>query len=361
MAIKNIYGNFFEEKNILVTGHTGFIGSWISIWLIELGANVTGYALSPLTENDNFVVTNLRNKMDSIIGDVRNYDDLKKVFKKSKPEIVFHLAAQPIVLKSYNSPKETYDINIGGTVNVFENFRKCDSSRLLINCTTDKCYENKEFLEGYKEDDRLGGYDPYSSSKACSELITSAYRRSFFSKKSILINKKVSSVRSGNVIGGGDWQEDRLIPDCMRAIMKNEDIIIRSPNAIRPWLYVLESIRGFLDLTKKMGESEENFTGAWNFGINKKFVFKVEDIINKIIHYLGRGNFQIKTQPNCNKLHETTSLLLDCTKAKNLLGWKPELDIEKVVKFTCDWYMQKNVDYDFDVKQIKAYLELIKK
>jgi len=234
MVIKNIFGNFFEEKNILVTGHTGFIGSWLSIWLIELGAKVTGYALSPLTENDNFVVTNLSNKMDNIIGDIRNYDDLKKVFKKSKPEIVFHLAAQPIVRKSYRSPKETYDINIGGTVNVFENFRKCNSSTLLINCTTDKCYENKEFLEGYKEDDRLGGYDPYSSSKACSELITSAYRRSFFSKDSIQINKKVSSVRSGNVIGGGDWQEDRLIPDCMRAILKNEDIVIRNPKAIRP-------------------------------------------------------------------------------------------------------------------------------
>ena len=361
MVIENISGNFFEEKNILVTGHTGFIGSWLSIWLIELGANVTGYALSPLTKNDNFVVTNLSNKMDSNIGDIRNYDDLKKVYKKTKPEIVFHLAAQPIVRKSYRSPKETFDINIGGTVNVFENYRKCDSSTLLINFTTDKCYENKEFIGGYKENDRLGGYDPYSSSKACSELITSAYRRSFFSKISNQMNKKVSSVRSGNVIGGGDWQEDRLIPDCMRAIMRNEDIIIRNPNAIRPWLYILESIRGILDLTKKMGDSEEKFAGAWNFGIDKKYVFNVEDIIKKIIHYLGKGNFQVKTQPIQKNLHETTLLLLDCAKAKNLLGWKPELDIEEVLKFTCDWYMQENIDYDFDVNQIKAYLKSIKK
>lgn len=361
MAIKNIFGNFFEDRNILVTGHTGFIGSWFSIWLIELGANLTGYALSPLTENDNFVVTNLSNKMDSIIGDIRNYDNLKKVFKEIKPEIVFHLAAQPIVRKSYRTPKETYDINIGGTVNVFENFRKCNSSRLLINCTTDKCYENKEFLDGYKEDDRLGGYDPYSSSKACSELITSAYRRSFFNKDSNQINKKVSSVRSGNVIGGGDWQEDRLIPDCMRSIMKDEDLIIRNPKAIRPWLYVLESIRGFLYLTKKMGESEENYDGAWNFGINITSMLNVEDIVSRIIHYLGRGNFQVKIPPSSNIMHETNLLLLDCTKAKNFLSWKPELNIEEVVKLTCDWYMQENVDYDFDVKQIKTYMDLIKK
>ena len=360
MVINSIFGNFFEEKNILVTGHTGFIGSWLSIWLLELGANITGYALSPLTENDNFVVSNLSNKMESIIGDIRNYDNLKKVFKKCKPEIVFHLAAQPIVRKSYRAPKETYDINIGGTVNVFENFRKSDFSTLLINCTTDKCYENKEFSDGYKEDDRLGGYDPYSSSKACSELITSAYRRSFFSKDSNHINKKVCSVRSGNVIGGGDWQEDRLIPGCMRAILKNEDILIRNPRAVRPWLYVLETIRGFLGLTKNLGESEENFTGAWNFGINKKFVLTVEDLVKMIIQYLGRGHFHVKVPPNSDTLHETTLLLLDCTKAKNLLGWTPELDIEKAVKFTCDWYMQENVDYDFDISQIKDYLELIK-
>ncbi len=360
MVIKNIFGNFFEEKNILVTGHTGFIGSWLSIWLIELGANITGFALSPLTENDNFVVTNLSNKMDSISGDIRNYDNLKKVFKKTKPEIVFHLAAQPIVRRSYRSPKETYDINVGGTVNVFENFRKCDSSMFLINFTTDKCYENQEFLEGYKEDDRLGGLDPYSSSKACSELITSAYRRSFFSKDSIQIKKKASSVRSGNVIGGGDWQEDRLIPDCMRAIMKNEDIIIRNPKAVRPWLYILEIIRGLLVLTKKMGECEEDYSGAWNFGIDKKNVIQVEDIVKKIINYLSKGKFKIQSSPDADNFHESTLLFLDCTKAKDLLGWYPKLDIDKTIEFTCDWYMQENPNYDINVKMIKDYMEFVK-
>lgn len=361
MGIKDIFGEFFKGKNILVTGHTGFIGSWLSIWLNELGANVFGYALPPLTENDNFVTTNLKNMMESIIGDIRNYENLNKAFKKSQPEIVFHLAAQPIVRKSYKFPKETYDINIGGTINVFENFRKCDFSKLLINFTTDKCYENQEHLEGFKEGDRLGGWDPYSSSKACSELITSGYRRSFFNTNSIQTDKKVSSIRSGNVIGGGDWQEDRLIPDCIRAIMKNEDIIIRNPKAIRPWLYILEPIRGFLDLTKRMGVSEEDFAGAWNFGNDKNFVFNVEDVVNKIINFYGKGAFRVEPPNDNEKMHEFTFLLLDCTKARNLLGWKPELDIDKTIEFTCDWYKEENHNYDYDVSLINAYLELIKK
>ena len=220
MGMKSLFGNFFAGKTVLLTGHTGFIGSWIAIWLNELNANVIGYALPPHTKDDNFVVTHLENKITSIIADIRDVDKLNSVFEEYNPDIIFHLAAQPIVRKSYQIPKETYDINVGGTVNILEGFRNHESSRILINVTTDKVYENRELICGYRENEPLGGYDPYSSSKACSDLITSAYSQSFFNLDPSQTKKMVASVRSGNVIGGGDWQEDRLIPDCMRSIKK---------------------------------------------------------------------------------------------------------------------------------------------
>ncbi|MFX1311125.1 MAG: CDP-glucose 4,6-dehydratase [Promethearchaeota archaeon] len=352
--MKKLFENFFEDKKIFITGHTGFIGSWLAIWLNELGAKIVGYSLPPLTERDNFVVSNLEKEMISFTGDIRNYDKINKAFKKYQFDIIFHLAAQPIVRKSYLIPKETYDVNVGGTVNVFEIFRKSTSCKILINATTDKCYENQEKESGYVEGDRLGGYDPYSSSKACSELITTAYRNSFFNK-----DRKVSSVRIGNVIGGGDWQEDRLIPDCMRAILNDEEIVIRNPKSIRPWQYVLEPIRGFLSLTKCMGEGNSRYSGAWNFGPDKNSIFTVEEIINKILKYIGKGNYTCLSNQKDNQFHETKVLLLDSSKSAEYLKWEPKLKIQDTIQFVCDWYMEENISYDYNVNQIKNYIEKI--
>lgn len=355
--MKELFRNFFEDKNVLLTGHTGFIGSWLAICLIESGSNVIGYALPPLTKNDNFELTNLQDHLINNIGDIRDYPKLLKIIKNNKPEIILHLAAQPIVRKSYSIPKETYDVNVGGTVNVFEAFRKTQSCRLLINFTTDKCYENKEILRGYNENDRLGGYDPYSSSKACSELITAAYRRSFFKD---IEEKIVSSIRCGNVIGGGDWQEDRLIPDIMRAVKENQEIKIRNPDCVRPWQYVLEPIRGISILILKMWDLDYTYSGAWNLGSNKDLVFSVKDIVEKIITYMGKGVYNELSDNQSDTLHESKILLLDSSKAEKLLGWKQILAIDETIKLLCDWYLEDNVNYDFDVNQINNYFKIVK-
>ena len=361
MGLNNtIFGNFFKDKTVFITGHTGFCGSWMCILLNELGANVIGYALPPYTERDNFVVTNLKEKITSIIGDIRDFEKLNEAVKQNKPDIILHLAAQPIVRKSYSVPKETYDVNIGGTVNLFEVFRNNESSNVLINVTTDKVYENKEWIWGYRENDRLGGFDPYSSSKACSDLITQAYSRSFFNLEGVNSKKIVAAARSGNVIGGGDWQEDRLIPDCMRAIEKSEEICVRNPESIRPWQFVLESIRGYLMLAMKMWVGNKMFSGAWNFGPDNNCIFCVNDIVEKIVKYMGKGEYRCLMPEECDNLHETKVLMLDNNKSFRYLGWEPVLGIDDTLKFLCDWYMEKDITYDFDVKQIETYLKLIK-
>ncbi|MHA1723524.1 MAG: CDP-glucose 4,6-dehydratase [Promethearchaeota archaeon] len=356
MGLVSELKDFFRDKKVLITGHTGFMGSWLAIWLNELNANVIGYALPPYTENDNFIVTNLETKIQHFIGDVRDYDKLKEIFLKYKPQIIFHLAAQPIVRKSYRIPKETYDINVGGTVNVFEAFRKTEDSKILINITTDKCYENQEWIWGYRENDKLGGHDPYSSSKACSELITSSYQRSFFKLKNY--SKMVSSARSGNVIGGGDWQEDRLVPDFFRAIKSNVSLKIRNPKSIRPWQHVLEPIRGYLLLARKMWDGNEKYASAWNFGPNKNSIFTVEEVIKELIKYSGRGSY-VYSQENSDELHESQILMLDCMKAYRYLKWSPVLSMEDTIKLVCEWYMENEIDYDFDVKQINQYLKKV--
>jgi len=353
--MEKTFGNFFEDKTILITGHTGFIGSWLSVLLIELGANIIGYALPPLTDQDNFVVTNLKEKLTNIIGDIRNYKKLKKVFLKYNPEIIFHLAAQPIVLDSYLFPRDTYDINIIGTVNVFELFRKTTDCKLLINFTTDKVYENRELGRSYKENDSLGGYDPYSSSKACSELITAAYRNSFFNNE-----KKVASIRCGNVIGGGDWQKYRIIPDCMRSIRNNHEIIIRHPHYVRPWQFIMEPLRGFVMLVKKIWENNSKFCGAWNFGPSESALHSVKDIVEKILHYLDEDDYKLKMlNNNKEQPHETKVLTIDSTKAYQFLGWKTVLNIDETIKYVCDWYREENLDLEFDVRQIKNYFKKV--
>jgi len=356
--MKKLYEAFFADKTILITGHTGFIGSWLSIWLNELGANVIGYALKPHSQNDNFVLVKLDEKITSIIGDIRNYEKVVKVFKNFSPEIVFHLAAQPIVRKSYEIPKETFDINSGGTVNILEAFRKDNKSKILINFTTDKVYENLEKINGYTEEDRLGGFDPYSYSKSCSEFITYAYRRSYFNKASK--QKVASSVRSGNVIGGGDWQVDRLIPDCMNAIKNETEIVLRNPKSIRPWQFVLEPIRGFLMLAKKMYEEKDKYSGSWNFGPGNDSLYSVEDIVKCIISHSNKGHY-CKSAHHHNNLHETKILVLDNSKAQKLLNWYPILGFDNIIKLVCDWYFQEKIDYDFDVKQLNDYIKLVDK
>ncbi|MFX0025181.1 MAG: CDP-glucose 4,6-dehydratase [Candidatus Hermodarchaeota archaeon] len=356
----DLFDTFFKNKKVLVTGHTGFIGSWLATILNELSAEVIGYALPPYTEKDNFVVSKLKDRITHIIGDVRNFKKISKTFKQHEPDIVFHLAAQPLVIRSYEIPRDTYEVNIGGTVNVFEAFRKSASCKLLINFTTDKVYENLELGRGYNESDKLGGYDPYSSSKACSELITTAYRNSYFNPEKKKNSKFISSVRCGNVIGGGDWQKDRLIPDCMRAILNNQEILVRNPDSIRPWQYVLEPIRGLLMLTMKMWEESPIFSSAWNFGPDKDSIFSVREIIDKIIKCFGKGKYKAASNQVSDDFHETKLLLLDSSKANRYLGWYPKITIDESIKFLCKWYREKNPNYDFNLKQINEYFKKIK-
>ena len=347
----------WKNKKVLVTGHTGFKGSWLSIWLNMMGAEVIGYALEPYTERDNFIATDLEDKITHIVSDVRDYESFLSVFKKYKPEFVFHLAAQPIVRKSFINPKETYDVNIGGTVNLLECCRIIDSVRVIVNVTTDKCYENKEWIWGYRENDQLGGYDPYSSSKAGSEIVTAAYRKSFFNPEKIIEHEKsLASVRAGNVIGGGDWQIDRLIPDCIRALEKNEPIIIRNPNAIRPWQHVLDPLSGYLHLAEKMYKNPGNFCEAWNFGPEEEIMKSVGEITDLVIQNWSNGSWQDQSKKNTP--HETGILKLDISKARTFLKWKPVWQIKKAVQKTLDWYKNyKEKDmHQFCEGQIRLYM-----
>ena len=351
-----MFHTIFKGKTVLVTGHTGFKGSWLCIWLKELGANVVGYALEPYTERDNFVVSGLKDKITHITGDVRDFQKLSKVFEEYQPEFVFHLAAQAIVRESYESPKGTYDINVGGIVNVLECCRITDSVRVIINVTSDKCYENKEWVWGYRENDPMGGYDPYSSSKGCSELITAAYRKSFFNPIEFEKHgKSLSSVRAGNVIGGGDWQKDRIIPDCIRALESNKPIEIRNPNATRPWQHVLEPLSGYLLLASKMRKEPQKFCGAWNFGPNQDSIITVGEIADMIVAKWGRGSWIDKSDKS--EPHEANLLSLDISKAKTYLKWATVWDTAKTIEKTVEWYKEYGrVDqYQICVKHINEY------
>ncbi len=350
--MEEFFDGIYKNKNVLVTGHTGFKGSWLSIWLNEMGANVIGYALDPYTEQDNFVVTNLSERITDIRGEIRDYDKLLKTFEEEKPEIVFHLAAQPLVRLSYKEPRETYEVNVMGTVNVLEAARQTDSVKAVVIITSDKCYENNEWIWGYRENDPMGGYDPYSSSKGCAELVTSAYTRSFFSSKDS--NLTVASARAGNVIGGGDWAEDRLITDCITYLKEDKAIEIRSPEAIRPWQHVLEPLRGYLLLASKLYQNPEQYTGAWNFGPDEASIVTVGELVDKLVNKWGSGEW-IDTSNN-DEPHEAKLLKLDISKARHHLNWEPKLNFNQTINLVVDWYQNENVNYDFDVEQIKQYL-----
>lgn len=357
-----MFNQVFKGKTVLVTGHTGFKGSWLSLWLLELGAKVIGYALDPYTEKDNFVVTDLSKKMVDIRGDVRDYQKLLSVIKIHKPEMIFHLAAQPLVRVSYLNPRETYETNIMGTVNVLEAVRQTNSVKVLMVITSDKCYENKEWLWGYRENDPMGGRDPYSSSKGSAELVISAYTSSFFSPDSIEKHGiSVASVRAGNVIGGGDWAQDRLLPDCFKAFMENKPICVRHPQAIRPWQHVIDPLSGYLFLAKSMYTQPGRFEGAWNFGPDRDSCITVEELVSKVISFWGKQS-RIEFSP-VNNLHESILLTLDTSKSRFYLGWKPLFTINKAVELTVDWYKAFSLAdigdlYSINVKQIKQYWNL---
>lgn len=323
---------FWNRKKVLITGHTGFKGSWLSLWLQKLGAEVVGYALEPPTTPSLFKLSEIDKHMVSVIDDIRNKEMLVNTIKKYKPEIIFHLAAQPLVRKSYDNPVETFETNIMGTVNLLDAVRISDSVNVVINVTSDKCYENKEWLWGYREMDPMGGDDPYSCSKGCSELITNSFRQSYFKEKNIYL----ASARAGNVVGGGDWAVDRLVPDIIKSLINKETLIIRNPLAIRPWQHVLEPLNGYMMLAEAMWNHGQEYSEAWNFGPDDDHVINVGELTNKLIK-LWNSELEIN-HFNSNEPHEATLLKLDSSKAKLKLNWYPKLNLENTLLWTTDWY-----------------------
>jgi CDP-glucose 4,6-dehydratase len=357
--LKKVYAG----RRVLVTGHTGFKGSWLALWLSALGAEVIGYALDPHTEHDNFLISRVAEQVTDIRGDVRDLETLSKVVETYRPEFVFHLAAQALVRRGYENPKETYDVNVGGTVNLFECCRSSGSVKVIINITSDKCYENKEWLWGYRENDPMGGYDPYSSSKGCAELVTAAYRNSFFNPAQYQEHgKALASVRAGNVIGGGDWAKDRIIPDCVRALEAGEAILVRNPQAVRPWQFVLEPLGGYLMLGAKIVERPAEYAGPWNFGPESSSVVPVRKIVELVIRAWGSGAWKdgaLQNQP-----HEASLLALDTSKARYRLGWTPVLTVEQAVSETVAWYRECKRSSDMQAfcrAQINRYMEIMRK
>ena len=355
----DIFDNFYCGKRVLVTGHTGFKGSWLSIWLHELGAEVVGVSQDPFTNRDNYVLSGIGNKMMADLrSDICDGRKMKEIFQKYQPEIVFHLAAQPLVRYSYEQPVETYEANVMGTIHVMEAIRATSSVKVGVMITTDKCYDNKEQMRGYKEDDPFGGYDPYSSSKGACEIAIQSWRRSFFNPEDYGKKHHVSlaSVRAGNVIGGGDWALDRIIPDCIKALEQDKVIDIRSPKAIRPWEHVLEPLSGYMLLAKKQWEHPTEFCEGWNFGPESESVSTVWEVATELIKNYGKG--QLKDSSDPNAVHEAKLLMLDITKAKTKLGWKPRMNMQQCMDLVADWYKryQKEDVYQLCVEEIEKFI-----
>ena len=357
----DLFDNFFRGKRVLVTGHTGFKGSWLSIWLHELGAEVVGVSQEPFTNRDNFVLSGIGNKiMADLRANICNGQKMKEIFQKYQPEIVFHLAAQPLVRYSYEQPVETYEANVMGTIHVMEAIRSTNSVKVGVMITTDKCYDNKEQMRGYKEDDPFGGYDPYSSSKGACEIAIQSWRRSFFNPEDYGKKHHVSlaSVRAGNVIGGGDWALDRIIPDCIKALEQDKVIDIRSPKAIRPWEHVLEPLSGYMLLAKKQWEYPTEFCEGWNFGPESESVSTVWEVATELIKNYGKGELKDSSDPNA--MHEAKLLMLDITKAKTKLGWKPRMNMQQCMELVADWYKRYQAEdvYQLCVEEISKFSNL---
>lgn len=326
---------FYKEKKVLITGHTGFKGSWMCKLLIEAGAEVTGYALEPPTKPSLFEMCGLASQMNSIIGDVRDLSHLKQVFDEMQPEIVIHMAAQPIVRDSYKEPVYTYEVNVMGTVNVLECVRLSGSVKSFLNVTTDKVYLNKEWLWGYREDEELNGFDPYSNSKSCSELVTSCYKNSFFGDKNIAI----STARAGNVIGGGDFANDRIIPDCIRAVAENREIIVRNPFSTRPYEHVLEPVVAYLMIAKGQYEDREKYEGNYNVGPDETDCWTTGDLVTLFCEKWNAATGSQVTWKNeyDGGPHEANFLKLDCSKLKSVFGWKPRWNVETTMEKIVEW------------------------
>ena len=349
------FSNFYNSKRILVTGHTGFKGGWLSLWLKRLGSKVYGYSLNPPSTPNLYNAIELKNVIDEdALSDILDFENIVEAFSRFEPEIVFHLAAQPIVIESFNNPRQTYLTNVMGTVNVLEASRLCNSVKTVIIVTSDKCYENKEWNWGYRENDSLGGLDPYSSSKSCAELVSKSYIYSFFNKNGI----KITTARAGNVLGGGDWGQFRLVPDIVRSIYNDETVILRNPDAVRPWQFVLDPIYGYLLLARNIAEAS-NLSEGWNFGPTLNRIFTVEQITQKIIEICGKGEYRIEK----NDIKESKYLNLDCTKANVNLNWYSRYNIENTLSETIKWYNmfydghKSESMYDYSLRQIDRFYE----
>ena len=342
----------YNDREVLITGDTGFKGSWLALWLHRLGAKVTGIGLDPKTSRDNYYACGLGSVITHHTCDIRQYKKILNIFNKTNPDMVFHLAAQPLVSESYIFPRETFETNTQGTVNVLESIRHTPSVQAAVMVTSDKCYENREWIHGYRETDTLGGYDPYSASKGAAEIAISSYIRSFFSQDSTAV---ISSARAGNVIGGGDWSKDRIIPDFIRSLDEKKPISLRNPGAIRPWQHVLEPLYGYLLLGATMINRGHSFSGAWNFGPLYKNNMTVEDLIRRFIEKGKQGEMQIPDKRE--KFHEAGVLSLDISKAVHQLGWHPVLDIDTMVRFTLDEYRVKNLPQEAVFSQRCAHID----
>tara|TARA_B100000579_G_scaffold401583_1_gene384150 strand:+ start:47 stop:1120 length:1074 start_codon:yes stop_codon:yes gene_type:complete len=347
--------NFYKGKKVLVTGATGFKGSWLCAWLLKLGAKVYGLGFYPNENRKLFYSLSLDQKIKLKLFDIRDITKLKKFINKSKPSIIFHLAAQSLVLNSYKEPFLTFDVNTRGTLNILECSRKYKFVKSIILVTSDKCYKNVGKIKRYKEDDYLGGTDPYSASKASTEILIKSYRENFFNKK---INQGISSARAGNVIGGGDWASNRLIPDCIKFIKKNTSIKLRNPKSNRPWQFILESLSGYLILGKKQFLNPKKYSSEWNFGPDVRSIATVKDIVNQVIKFWGKGSIKILKK---QKLKEQINLQLDIKKAKNILKWRPTYNLKTSLYLTLDWYYKvlKNKSNPLYItnKQIEMYMK----
>jgi CDP-glucose 4,6-dehydratase len=349
--------DFWQGKRVFLTGHTGFKGSWLSLWLTSLGATVKGYALDPPTNPSLFNEAKVDTLIDSQIGDIRDQDALHNSMTIFNPDILIHMAAQPLVRYSYDAPIETYEVNVIGTAKVLEVARSCSNLKSIVNITTDKCYENDGRSQGYKESDSMGGYDPYSSSKGCAELVASAYRRSFLQGQGI----GVASVRAGNVIGGGDWADDRLIPDILRSFEKNEPVVIRNPKATRPWQHVLEPLSGYLILAQKLYEDQKEYAEGWNFGPNEQDVKPVDWILGRMISKWPNSSWELDQNSNP---HEAVFLKLDIAKAESKLGWQPVWELSYTLEKIIDWHrawLDKEDMQAVCLAEIEGYMKKVNK
>ncbi len=352
-----MFDDTYKDKVVIVTGDTGFKGSWLAIWLKNLGVKVIGISLPPKTPRDNYVVCGLHEKIIHIDQDIREFDQLLKIYDKYQPEMVFHLAAQSLVLEGHLNPMDTYSTNLMGTVNVLEAIRLTKSVKVGVIITSDKCYKNKEWIYGYRENDRLGGNDPYSSSKAGCELIVNSYIQSFFNKNN---TAKIASARAGNVTGGGDWAENRIVPDCIRALETKQPILIRNPNSVRPWQHVLEPLSGYLKLGSLLYDYDNgtNFVGAWNFGPSTENMLTVKELAAEIVNQWGGG--EISCQDQEEEFGESKLLQLNISKAVNKLKWQPKLNLAETLKYTIKEYKLNGMEfeeiYQQRINHIKSYM-----